>query len=74
MLKFASMDAGGIQELVKSGLSRALPFVLPVVVSLVVAALTLIVRRGVQEARIKRKIKFRVDRARRRALRFADQN
>jgi hypothetical protein len=70
------MDAGGIQNWFhgSSGFSRALPFLLPVVLGMVAALLIYAGRRCMQQLRARRRIKFSVERTRRRAVRLARQH
>jgi predicted PurR-regulated permease PerM len=60
------MDKGLIFSLVDSRFTHAAPYLLPVLVALVTAAIIYIAHRRLQVLRIKRTIKSRIARARRR--------
>ena len=61
------MDKGFIFHLVDSGLTRFAPYLLPVLVAIIAAAVIYVVHRRLHVLRIKRTVKSRIDRARRRA-------
>lgn len=64
------MDAGGVQDFLgNSAFGRALPYITPILVSIIAAFGIYFTRRWLHDLRVKRRTRMRIERTRRKALR-----